>query len=120
MEVRKDIPEEVKDQMVDGKKRVVTVPLPEKIKKVLDEKKMKKQQLLRKYLEISMARTRAERDGQEVFKQIEDLERSIGSRIQEGFKKLRLQKQSDRQWRFDNRDSFIGVLNPKPPVEPKK
>lgn len=120
MEVRNEMPEEVKNEMVDGKKRVVTVPLPDKIKKILIDKKQKKQKLLQRYVQVSFTGTRAQRELQEIFKQMEDIDRSIGDRIQEGAKKLRLTRQKDRQWRFDNRDSFIGVLNPKPPVEKKK
>ena len=120
METRKNMPEEVKNEIVDGKKRVVTVALPEKQQKIIAEKKQKKQALIRKYLQVSFNVTRGQKDMQKIFDEISEIEQSIGSRIQDGFKKLKLQKKKDRQWRYDGRDSFIGVLNPPKSDAPSK
>lgn len=114
METRKEMPEEVKNQIIDGKKRVVTVALPEKIKNGIDEKKKQKGQLAQKFFQISLNVTRGQTVMQDISKQMEGIDESIKGRVQDGFKKLRLGKQKDRQWRFDNRDSFIGVYNPPP------
>lgn len=114
MQTSKGIPEEVKNQIIDGKKRVVTVVLPEKQKKAIEAKKKQKGQLAQKFFQISINVTKGQTVMQDIAKQMEGIDESINGRVKEGFKKLRLGKQKDRQWRFDNRDSFVGIYNPLP------
>jgi len=121
MKVSKEMPEEVKNQIIDGKKRVVTVPMPKKIAEALAKKLDQKGKLIQKFFQISMSVVKAQRALVDVSKQLEDIEVSVNGRMKDGFKKLRLDKQKDRQWRFDGRSNFIGVYNPPPKkVEPKK
>lgn len=115
MEVRKNMPEEVKNQIIDGKKRVVTVSLPEKHKKIIEDKQTKKRTLAQQFYKISLNLVKGQKAVQDIVTQMENLDKSIGDRIQDGFKKLRLGKKKDRQWRFDGKGSFIGVYNPPKP-----
>lgn len=120
MKVSKEMPEEVKNQIIDGKKRVVTVPLPKKITEALAKKLDQKGKLIQKFFQISMSVVKGQRAMMDISKQLEDIETSINGRMKDGFKKLRLDKQKDRQWRFDGRSNFIGVYNPPKKVAPKK
>lgn len=120
MQMRREIPEEVKNQMIDGKKRVVTVEMPEKQKKAIEKKQEDKKKIAQKFYQIARNVAKAQRVLSELDKQMEDIDQSISDRIKEAYKKLRLNKQNDRQWRYDGRNSFIGVYNPPPKKKEEK
>lgn len=117
MEISKDIPEEVKNQTVNGKKRVVTRELPEKLKKKVEEKLLLKRKRLNEFLQLSFNIAKAQGKQQEIIKLIDSADASIKEAIQRSFKKLRLDNEKDYNWRFDGRSSFIGVYNPPKPKE---
>lgn len=119
MEIRKDIPEEVKNQTVNGKKRVVTRELPEKIKVKVAEKIQLKQKRLKEFVRVSVEVVHAQAKQQELLKTLSSADDSIKEAIQRAFKKLRLGKEKEYEWRFDGRGSFIGVMNPKN-IKPNK
>jgi len=120
LEVYKDMPEEVKNQEVDGKKRVVTKELPKKyLDKVNDKTKLRKQRV-NEFLQLSYTIAQAQNRCQELVKEIESAEESARDSIQRAFKKLRLDKDKERAWRYDGRGNFIGVYNPTKPKEEKK
>ena len=114
MEISKNMPDEVKNEIVDGKKRVITVLLPEKQKTVIEAKREERNKLAQRFYQISLNVTKGQRVLNEISKRMEDIDISINDRIKEGFKKLKLDKQKERQWRFDGKDSFIGIYNPPP------
>jgi len=114
MDVRKEMPNEVKNEIVDGKKKVVTVLLPEKQKTVIEAKREERNKLAQRFYQISINVTKGQRMLNEISIRMEEIDTLIGDRIKEGFKKLKLDKQKERQWRFDGRDSFIGIYNPPP------
>jgi len=118
MKTSKEIPEEVKNQIINGKKRVVTIPLPEKQKKIIEEKKAEKGKLAQKFYQVSVAITKSQKVTQDILTKMENIDKSISDRITEGFKKLKLKKQKERHWRFDGKENFIGIYNP--PTKEKK
>lgn len=115
MEVKKNVPEEVKNQMIDGKPRVVTEKIPEKFAKKIQEKLQKKQKLLNQFLQLSINILNAQEDQRNIAKTLKETKESITGNINIAFKKLRLGKKKYYHWRYDGRDSFIGVYNPPKP-----
>jgi len=116
MEISKNMPEEVKNQKTpDGKPRVITEKIPEKLAKKITEKLQLKGKRIQQFLQLSVSIAKAQQKQQEflgLFKSVED---SISDNLQRAFKKLGLKKKTDYQFRFDGRDSFIGVYNPPKP-----
>ncbi len=120
-EIRKDKPEDVMNQTVNGKKRVVTKEFPEKLKKKMEEKMKLKQKRLKEFVGYSFNIAQAQAKQQEILKTLASVEESVKDTMKRAFKKLRLANEKDYNWRFDGRNSFIGVYNiPKPKPEAKK
>ena len=118
MEMRKDMPEEVKNQMIDGKKRVVTKEMPEKYKKKFAEKSQLKRKRIQEYLQLSLQYGAIEDRLVELRKELNSVNESLQSALENSAKKLRLNKEKERTWRFDGKGAFIGVYNP--PKKEKK
>ncbi len=112
MEVRKEMPEEVKNQVIDGKKRVVTIPIPKKEEDIIAEKKKKRNVLAQNLYKLSYNVLKGKRELVKIQEEMENLDAQIGTRIRKCADKLKLKKQPERQWRFDGKASFIGVYNP--------
>jgi len=115
METRKEMPEEVKNQMVNGKKRVITEKIPENLAKDLKTKRDKKNTLLQGFLRLSLQIANAEAQQVQMLEKIKNQEQVIGSAIEHSFKKMKLRKQSEYQFRFDGKENFIGIYNPPKP-----
>ena len=114
--------EEVKNQMIDGKKRVVTEKLPEKFAKKIAEKLVLKKKRLQAFVQVSLQIANANEKQQEILRDLKSAGASISSVIQDSFKRLKLNKRPEYNWRFDGKENFIGVYNPPKPKkeEPKK
>ena len=123
MEVRKDIPEEVKNQIIDGKPRVITEKIPEKLAKKITEKLQLKGKRMQQFLQLSVNIVNAQKKQQELVGLFKSVEDSVSDTLKRAFKKLGLAKKKEYSFRFDGRDSFIGVYNPpkpKPKTQPEK
>ncbi len=119
MEVRKDMPEEVKNQiMPNGKKRVVTEKMPDKFIKKIQDGIKKKQQLTGQFLQLSVNIVKAQKAQRELIDRLTANGDSIKDTLSRASQKLRLQKRKEYNWRFDGRDSFVGVYNPSKPKKP--
>ncbi len=119
--MKKEMPEEVKNQMINGKKRVITEKIPEDLVKDIKEKMKKKNGLLQNFLRVALSIANANTQQALLLEKMKSQEDVIGSAINHAFRKMKLKKNPEYQFRFDGRDSFIGVYNPpKPKVEKKK
>lgn len=118
MEVRKTMPEEVKNQiMPNGKKRVVTEKLPDKLLKKFQDGIKKKQKLSQDFFQLSVDIVNAEKAQRELVDRLKANNDSLKDIVTRAGQKLRLQKRKEYNWRFDRRDSFIGVYNPPKPKQ---
>jgi len=123
MEVRKDMPEEVKNRMVNGKKRVVTERIPEKLVKKITEKLALKRKRLQIFVKLAFQIAQAQKKQQETLGLLTSVEDSISDILNRAYKKMRLANRKEYTWRFDGKENFIGVYNPPRPKkkeEPKK
>ena len=120
MEVSRNMPEEVKNQvMPDGKKRVVTEKIPEKFVKRIQDGVKKKQKLTRDFLQISVNIVNFQRAQQELIDRLKSNDDNITETIKRAGQKMKLGKRKEYNWRYDGRDSFIGVYNPPKPKKPE-
>jgi len=116
MEIRKNIPEEVKNQKTpDGKPRVITEKIPEDLVKDIKEKVGKKNTLLQGFLRISLQIAGANAQQAQLLEKIKNQEDVIGSAINHAFRKMKLKKKAEYQFRFKGKENFIGVFNPSKP-----
>jgi len=121
LQVSKDMPDEVKKQTApDGSPRVITKELPEKFKKKVEEKTVLRKKRLQEYLQISLQVGAMQDRLAELRKDLNSVGDSIQDAVKNGFKKLRLDRDKTRRWRFDGRTSFIGVYNPPKPKKDTK
>jgi len=119
-EIRRNVPEEVKNEMVDGKKRVITEKIPDKVYKKLEEANKKKQRALQGILQASIKEMEAIDMKAEAYEKLINARTSIENYIKQGASKLKLAKKKEYHWRYDGRDSFIGIYNkPKSKKEEK-
>ena len=118
METRREMPDEVKNQiMPDGKKRVITEKIPDKYLKEMTDNGKKKQELVQKFLQLSVQIVNTQQQQKDMLEKIKDTDKKIGNVVDYAFKKLKLHKNKDRRWSF-KRDSFVGVYNPPRPKNP--
>ena len=115
MDKRNNIPDELKNQTVNGKKRILTKELPNKIKARVEKKVQLKQKRLKDFVQVSLTLANAQNKQQELLKYLTSADESIQDDIKRGFKKLRLDIEIEYLWRFDGKGAFIGVYNPPKP-----
>ncbi len=120
MDIRKETPEEVKNQMINGKKRVITEKIPEDLVKDIKEKMKKKNGLLQNFLRVALSIANANTQQALLLEKMKSQEDVIGSAINHAFRKMKLKKNPEYQFRFDGRENFIGVMNPKPKKKEEK
>lgn len=113
-----EIPDEAKNQIVDGKQRVITEKLPDKTLNEYREWVNKRQKLFQQMLDAGMEIAKAQKTQQEVYDKIQIANNGIGKILQEASRKLRIDKRTDYQWQFKG-ESFFGILReqPKPKEE---
>ena len=116
MEVRKGMPEEVKNQvMPNGKKRVITEKIPDKYIKKIQEGIKKRQKLNQDFFQLSVNIVKAQKAQRELVDRLKANDDSVSDTLKRAGQKTKLQKNKEYNWRFDGRDSFIGVYNPPKP-----
>jgi len=113
MDIRKEMPEEVKNQKTpDGKPRVITEKIPENLVKDIKEKVGKKNGLLQNFLRVSLQIAGANAQQVQLLEKMKNQEQVISSAINHAFSKMKLKKKTEYQFRFSGKDEFIGVYNP--------
>lgn len=113
MDIRKEMPEEVKNQKTpDGKPRVITEKIPENLVKDIKEKVGKKNGLLQNFLRVSLQIAGANAQQVQLLEKMKNQEQVISSAINHAFSKMKLKKKTEYQFRFSGKDEFIGVFNP--------
>jgi len=119
--MRKDMPDEVKNQvMPDGEKRVITEKIPEQYLKDMEDLKRKKQGLIQQFLQISVQLINVQQTQKDILDKVKDIDKKIGNIIDYAFKKMKLHKRKDRRWQLRGTD-FVGVYNSsKPKSRPKQ
>jgi len=120
MDIKKNIPEEIKNQTVNGKPRVITEKIPENLVKDIKEKIGKKNNLLQAFLRISLQIAGANAQQGQILEKMKNSEEVISSAINNAFRKMKLKKKAEYRFRFDGRENFIGVYNPPKPKKPEK
>jgi hypothetical protein len=108
-----EIPDEVKNQVVNGKPRVITEHLPEKSLNEYKDWTSKRQKQLQQMLEVGMQIAKLQKDQQEVYDKIQISNNGISRILQEASRKLRIEKRTEYQWQFKG-DSFLGILKEQP------
>ena len=119
MEVRKEMPEEVRKQLEDKKRKlalnVVTEKIPEKFINDVNKEKATQSKLTKEFLQLSVNLCNAQRDQQALLERIKNSQNRTRTVLQNAFKKMKLGKKKNYRWQFDNIDSFRGqVIPPKP------
>ena len=121
MEIRKEMPKEVKELTVDGKPRVITEKIPDNLVKDIMEKIKKKSGLLQHFVQMALRIANAQVEQNKTLEKMKNQEQVIGSAINHAYRKMKLGKKKGYSFRFDGRENFIGVYNPpKPKPQPKK
>lgn len=114
--MRKEKPEEVKNQKTpDGRPRVITEKIPEKFVKKIKEKLALKNKRLQAFVQLSFTIAQAQKKQQESLDLLKSVGDSISDAINQAFKRMKLGKKKEYRFRYDGRDSFIGVMNPPKP-----
>lgn len=113
-----EIPEEVKNQIVDGKKRVETVDIPKTFLDDIEKENKKQSQLSQQFYMYSRQFVQLQELLQDLNTRMKDSEEAKKRIYEHAFKKLRLGKDANRRWQIKG-NSFVGVLNipPKPAPE---
>jgi len=105
--------EQPKEQLAeDGKPRVITETIPAEYLKVIDEQKKNRQGLLNNFLQVSFQLATTQKEQQKIIDQLNDFDNSFRGKIEWVMRKMKLNKMQNRNWRYDGRESFIGIFNP--------
>jgi hypothetical protein len=97
--------------------------IPEKLLKPIQEARNKNAQLSQRFFQASAQLEEAKRRTSDAYDKMMNNSQGINQRIKRAFDKMKLGKKKSYSWRFNGRDSFIGVPRPQPkpkPDEPKK
>ena len=115
MDIRKNMPEEIKNQKTpDGRPRVITEKIPDNLIKDITEKIKKKSGLFQRFFQIALQVANAQKAQQDTLAKMGNQEQVISSAINHAYRKMKLGKKKGYQFRFDGKENFIGVMNPKP------
>ncbi len=120
MDITRKMPEEVKNQMIDGKKRVITEKIPDNLIKDIMEKVKKKSGLFQHFVQMALRIANAQVEQTKTLEKMKNQEQVIGSAINYAHRKMKLAKKKGYSWRFDGKENFIGVYNPPKPKKPEK
>ena len=116
LQVSKEVPKEVKEQIApDGKPRVITENIPKEHVEMLEEQKKNRQKFLNQFLQVSFQMAKAQEEQQKLLKKIDDFDNSFRGKIEWVMRKMKLNRMQNRAWRYDGRESFIGIYNPPKP-----
>ena len=112
MDIRNEMPEEVKNQTVNGKPRVITEKIPEKFIKKIAEKLALKNKRLHAFVQVSFQIAKGQETQQVILRDLKSVGDSLSDAIKDAYKKLKLAKKVEYKFRFDGKENFIGVMNP--------
>ena len=88
--------------------------IPGHLFKAIDEVMQKKRIFLNQFLQVSFQVVNTQKQQKDIADKLNNNEQSIGQKIQYAFKKMKLGKRKEYQWKFDGKGSFVGMLIPKP------
>ncbi len=98
----------------------VVEKIPEKLLIAINEVVNKKRTLLNQFLQVSFRVVNAQKQQKDMSDKLNNNAQSIGQKIQYAFKKMKLGKRKQYQWKYDGKDAFIGQLIPKPKTDKKQ
>jgi GTP1/Obg family GTP-binding protein len=115
-----DIPDDVKNQIVDGKQRVITENIPQNFLEDIEKENKKMEQLSHQFFSSSRQHVKLGDMLQELETKLHDAEEMRKKIYEHAFNKLKLAKRKDYRWQLKG-NSFVGILNipPKPQEEVK-
>lgn len=104
-----------KPELINGKPKVITEKIPDNLLAKITEARQKKQLSLNHLIQITINILNAQVEQREIMLDLKSAKKAIAKNLTQAHKKMRLGKDKDYQWKFDNRDSFIGIYNPPKP-----
>ena len=106
--------ENVEVKKENGKPKQLIKEIPEKLLKSITESKDKKGQLLNQVLNISIQLVKLQNKQKTTVEKLDNVNESMGAKIQNAFNKLRLKKKTDYRWSYNVKGCFVGTLIPEP------
>lgn len=115
-----DIPDEVKNEVIDGKPRVVTENIPQTLLDDVAKEDKKIGEYANQFYNASRQLVKLDKIVKELATKIQDAEEARKKVYEYAFNKLKLGKRKDYRWQLKG-NSFVGILNmpPKPQGEGK-
>jgi hypothetical protein len=115
-----DIPDEVKNELVEGKPRVVTENIPQNLLDDVEKENKKIEQLANQYYNASRQFFKLEKMVKDMATKITDAEEARKKIYEYAYNKMKLGKRKEYRWQLKG-NSFVGILNmlPKPQEEVK-
>lgn len=110
---------EIKNQEVAAKNKVLTEKIPENLMDEIKKIGTTKQGTLNQLLQLTIHLLNAQRQQQELLTKLKNTEQKVQNTINYVARKMKLTKKKEYSWRFDGRDSFIGVLQKPKKKRPK-
>lgn len=114
-----EIPDEIKNQIVDGKKRVITENIPQRYLDDVEDENKKHRKASQEYFYLSRQNIKIRKRIEELAEKLTHIEGQKKKIYEQAFKKMKLGKKKDYNWQIKGND-FVGILNVTPPVPPKK
>lgn len=82
--------------------------VPEDVKEKIDEKRKERQALLNEYLDVSLQRASAIKREQELLHKLENVTKSLNSKIEYAASKLKLKDDKDYSYKYSSDGKFVG------------
>jgi len=95
--------------------------LPQDIVDEINKKMEEKGQILHQFLHSSMRLVALRKEQEEMIAKIETLDKGVNSKVEHAYKKMKLNKRKNINWRYDGKGHFVGremPQKPQPPVAP--
>lgn len=92
----------------------VEVKIPEKLHKSMQELSARRSQLMNQMLNISIQKVELETKQREIVDKVKSNNESYKAKLEDAFRKLKLNKKKNYRWSYNGKDCFIGMLIPEP------
>lgn len=115
MDIRKEMPEEVKNQIINGKKRVITEKIPEHLIEDIRKKSQKKGKMLETFLSLSLRVVGGQAQQALLLEKMKNQEGVVNSAVNYAYRKMRLKNKPEYDFRFDGKENFVGMYIPPKP-----
>ena len=94
--------------------------IPEDLLKSIKEGEDKRNGIFNEFLNVSLKKAALSKREQELLEKITNNAQSLKNRIENAYKKMKLNRDSEYTWAYDGNDKFIGVPTPTPKIKNKK